>query len=162
MFKNILSQLRTSLPGNLQRGQSLVETTIGFLVFLIILSGLMDMGRLYFLYIAMVDGAAEAALYTAINPSCWDDNGAPTDGICDAPNNAKFRAETAGGQLVDWSSATFAVSPAPPIDGYNFGDDIVVSITYDFMFLTPIMPQIAGINPLPITATAAQTVISAD
>src|SRR5882757_3411261 len=85
----------------LQRGQSLVEMSIGFVVLLIILSGLLDIGRAYFIYIAMEDAAGEAALYLSIDPECKttaDTNLLHDPPInCADPNNADYRARNAGG-----------------------------------------------------------------
>jgi Flp pilus assembly protein TadG len=141
-----------------QRGQSLVEMTVGFVVLIVLLSGLLDLGRLYFIYVALEDGAGEAALYLSINPNCPTDNGNPTDGVCDAPNNAFARAQAAGGAFVDWTAATITVTPNNPA----FGNEVLVTIQYNYELVTPVIPQIAGANPLPITARASQIVISKD
>ena len=51
-----------------EQGQSLVEFAVGLVVILVILCGLLDLGRAYFIYVALEDGAGEAALYLSINP----------------------------------------------------------------------------------------------
>lgn len=138
----------------LEKGQSLVEMTVGFVILIIILSGLLDLGRAYFIYVALEDGAGEGAVYLSINPDCRT----ASDGTkCAAPNNADWRARNSGGGLVDW---TTAVITARRPNLYGVGDPVSVTLRYSFQLLTPLMPQIAGVNPLTLTVTANQTIIS--
>ncbi len=139
-----------------ERGQSLVELTLGFTMLLILLSGLLDLGRAYYIYVALEDGAGEAALYLSINPHCWS----PSDGPnCGDPNNALYRATHAGGGFVDWQAATINVSPANYEDRNEIGETVTVTIDYSFELLTPVMPQIAGANPITLRGEAAQMIV---
>jgi hypothetical protein len=45
-----------------QKGQSLVEFSLGLVFLLIIVSGLIDLGRLYFTHVALEDAAGENGL----------------------------------------------------------------------------------------------------
>lgn len=137
----------------LQRGQSLVEMAIGFVLLLIVVCGLLDIGRAYFVYIALEDGAGEAALYLSIDPDCRT----PADGVqCADPNNAEYRARNAGGENVDWSSAEITIE-RPPV--YGVGDPVQVSIRYSHRLITPFIPQFAGLNPIFMTVQASQIII---
>ena len=51
-----------------EKGQSLLEFALILPVLLIILAGVLDLGRLYFAYVAVTDAAAEGATYAAMNP----------------------------------------------------------------------------------------------
>ena len=74
------------LPGkNKEQGQSLVEFAITLPILILILSGLMDLGRAYYIYVALEEAVAEAALYLAISPDCPDENLLTK---CENPNNA--------------------------------------------------------------------------
>jgi Flp pilus assembly protein TadG len=55
-----------------ERGQSLVEFVLILPVLLIALAGMLDLGRLYFAYVAVTDAAAEGAAYAAIYPDDSD------------------------------------------------------------------------------------------
>ena len=90
----------------LEQGQSLIEMSVGFILLLITLSGILDFGRAYFSYIALEDGAGEAALYLSIDPTCRRALDGPQ---CSDPNNAEYRARTSGGQNVDWSAANITI-----------------------------------------------------
>lgn len=134
-----------------ERGQSLVEMSVGFVILAIIFMGLLDLGRVYFIYVALEDGAGEAALYLSINPQCQ------TAGVgCDDPNNAEWRARNSGGGNVDWSSANITVD-MPVV---SVGESVSVSIEYSFPLLTPLIPRIAGVNPLSLTVEASQIIVT--
>src|SRR5512135_3673178 len=51
-----------------ERGQSLVELAAGLLVLLILVMGIIDLGRALFYYTTLRDAAQEGAVYGAINP----------------------------------------------------------------------------------------------
>jgi Flp pilus assembly protein TadG len=137
----------------LERGQSLVEMSIGFVLLLIVLCGLLDIGRAYFVYVALEDGAGEAALYLSIDPDCRT----AADGFqCADPNNAEYRARHAGGENVNWSTAEITIE-RPPV--YGVGDPVAVTIRYSMKLINPIIPQFAGINPIFMTVHASQTII---
>jgi len=140
----------------LERGQSLVEMSVGFVLLLIILSGLLDLGRAYFVYIALEDGAGEAALYLSIDPNCRSATDGPQ---CADPNNAEYRARTSGGHNIDWSSAVITID-RPPV--YGVGDPVKVTIEYTMPLLSPFMPRFAGINPVNLRTEAAQVIIRED
>jgi hypothetical protein len=110
---------------NIEKGQSLVEMTFGMIVLLMIVAGVLDIGRAYFTSVALEDAAGEAALYMSAYPDCPYDavvGGVPSpsattadgdadDTICEAPANAVWRAINAGGStgMVDFSAATFTI-----------------------------------------------------
>ena len=62
------SQL-TKNVNNKESGQSLVELAVSVIVLLIILAGVVDLGRVAFYYIAIRDAAQEAASYAAVFPN---------------------------------------------------------------------------------------------
>jgi Flp pilus assembly protein TadG len=142
-----------------ERGQSLVEMTVGAVILILILSGLLDLGRVYYVIVALEDGAGEAALYLAINPECWTAADGPQ---CADPNNAEYRARHSGGELVDWSTTTITVTPPSAADRDAVGDTVTVSIVYPYLLLTPVIPQITGVNPINLTGMATQIVITDD
>ena len=135
-----------------EQGQSLVEIAVGLVVILVILCGLLDLGRAYFIYVALEDGAGEAALYLSINPECRYES----DGIhCANPNNAEFRARNAGGLQVDWSHASITIDrPA-----LGVGEPVSVTVEYPFPLVTPLIPRIVGGDFITLTAKASQVTI---
>src|SRR6188768_3392868 len=90
-----------------EKGQSLVEFSLGLVVLLLVLCGLLDLGRVYFTFVALEDGAGEAALYLSLHPNCIHEGDAPE---CTTMNNALYRAKNSGGFEVDWNKANFTFS----------------------------------------------------
>ncbi|MEM5774471.1 MAG: TadE family protein [Anaerolineaceae bacterium] len=52
-----------------EKGQSLVEFSVSLVVILVILAGVVDLGRMFFYYIAMRDAAQEGVVYGAAFPT---------------------------------------------------------------------------------------------
>ncbi|MGJ3238815.1 MAG: TadE family protein [Anaerolineae bacterium] len=128
-----------------EKGQSLVEFAITLPVLILILSGLLDLGRLYYTFIALEEAVAEAALYLAISPTCPEAN---TNPRCDNPNNAIYRAVNSGNDefdpaLAEWNIPWTAQKGA---DGWtepfeqgcaSIGCNVLVQVEYPFEVLTP-------------------------
>jgi len=55
--------------GSREKGQAMLEFAVSLIILLIILSGIIDLGRLFFYYIAMRDAAQEGVVYGIVNPS---------------------------------------------------------------------------------------------
>jgi hypothetical protein len=51
-----------------ERGQSLVELALGLLVLIILVMGIIDLGRALFYYTTLRDAAQEGVIYGSINP----------------------------------------------------------------------------------------------
>lgn len=172
----------------MKKGQSFVELAIGSVVFLFIISGLVDFGRIYFTHIALEDAAANSALYYGLHSECpYDgirDYGLPDakqvsdDGVtgvvdlfpfytvnaqtyydngkCDSPNNAVYRAEEAGGEMINW--------PKTSVNTYITYDELTetyhahTDISYNFRMVSPIfMPMFP--NGLTLSSSASVPVM---
>jgi Flp pilus assembly protein TadG len=118
-----------------QRGQSLVEMAVLMVVVLLIMAGVLDFGRMYFIYLALQNAAGEGAAYGAINPE-WTDNSDNAD-----PNNITYRVQNeSSGGLVDWSTTNVVVD----VPNTHGGEPITVTVTYEFEVITPVMQVITG------------------
>lgn len=140
--------------GRLQRGQSFVEFAISLVFFLIVLTGLFDLGRAYYIHVALEDSAGEAALYLALNHTCPRPDSGPS---CADPNNALYRARNASSYQINWDSVT--ILPDYPTDPV-VGDMVKVRMEYPFTLLTPIISSIVGGNSLKLSAEAQHTIIT--
>ena len=155
MFQGMMEKINRKLNGY---GQSLAETAITLPILIMIVSGLVDIGRLFFIYIALEDAAGEAALYTSINPQCWTSIGTPSK--CANPNNAIWRAQNAGTGFVNWNNVNITLDPAFVAGSpHPIGTNVSVVISYDVQLLTPFVQGIAAVNPITLTAGATSTVI---
>jgi Flp pilus assembly protein TadG len=123
-----------------ERGQSLVEVALVLPVLLIILAGVLDLGRMYFSYVAITDAAGEGATYAAMHP---DDSA----GIYQ-------RAQEATGGLVQIDPANVNVAVS--------GNQVVVTIEYDFRLATPVLGAIVPDGVLTLTAVATEVVLNTE
>ncbi len=141
-----------------EQGQSLVEMTVGMVILLIIVMGILDLGRLYFTYLTLQDAAGEAALFLAVEPCCRYDPSVDPLGMgtgCTDPNNAHFRAANSAdpGFRANIMSLGLNGFNAQVADPYNTGSAISVAVHYDFEPLTPVISAIAPTIRLGATAS---------
>ncbi len=137
------------VPTGAATGQSLVEFAVSLPVLLVILIGVVDLGRLYFSYISVVNAAREGARYGA---------GHPTD---NTNILARSRSEV-DGNIVGPADLTISVacpSGCTPGDNVTPGvnNPIVVTVSYPFHLITT---YVFGGAPIQLQ-TSAQMVIYA-
>lgn len=139
-------------PSRRQRGQSLVEFAIMVPVLLILLMGLVDLGRAYYTYLALRDAAAEGANFGAVYPHCL------SSADCPNPNNIihRVRQSAPSGGLVNWSDAI--ISPLVPSP--TPGQSLTVTVSYTYTIITPVVNVIIGSQTMPLTARSIFTIIS--
>lgn len=150
------------LPRESERGQSLVEFSLMLVMLLVILSGVFDLGRGFFSYIAIQNAAGEGALYAAINPRCPH---ASSAAACTNPNNVDYRAkfESPNGGLVSLDLMTVSVVYADGTDQYSEantteGSPITVRVQYHFRMVGPFSPVFPN-GELVFTANAVQNIL---
>jgi len=136
-----------------ERGQSLVEFSISLIALVFIIGGLVDLGRTYFIFIALEDSAGDAALFLSLDPDC------PDNAACTDPGNAEWRAENAASGFFDFTTADTTVTSIIP-SPWGAGSVVTVEIRHTFALLTPVIPQIIGVNTLTLKSTATQTIVS--
>ena len=128
-----------------EKGQSLVEMALVLPVVLVILAIVLDLGRIYYVAVALTDAAGEGATYAAINP-------ADTVGVI-------ARAQEASGGLVQIDTGMVTVD-APAIAA---GAPVTVTVHYDFKVATPIPYMIFGESfdgMLPLRGIATEAMLS--
>jgi hypothetical protein len=141
-----------------ERGQSLVELSISMVIMLLLLFGLLDLGRAYFIFIAMEDSAGEAAVFLSLYPECLDASSGP---LCGDPNNATYRAQNAASgyfQFFDWGDNTQLNVYRPPV--YATGTTVRVEIIHTFDLLFPVIPDIVGANSITLRSEASHIIVS--
>ena len=124
MFKN---RKRVFMPwsGNAGKGQSLIELALLMPVLVLILAGILDLGRAYMTLVALNDSAAEGAAYAAAHPS-------QTDQI-------RARAMDSSNALATLTLDQVIVDYAATITP---GNPITVTIQYDYELMTPFINAI--------------------
>lgn len=129
--------------GKRERGQSLVEFALSISLLMWILSGVLDIGRMYMTYLALQSAAGEGAMFACIHPT-WVDS-CPVAAIgCRNPAYdsiiARTRNEAPLGGLVDWTTADISVITGP--GGTLQTMPITVTITYEYEMFTPMISAI--------------------
>lgn len=134
-----------------ERGQSLAEVALTLPILLLILSGLLDIGRVYYVYIALEEAAQEAATFLAQNPWCLSPTDIPpVDAVlddCTNPNNAEYRVYNASNQEIEPSRAVIEYEFPTDGDGdpvIGIGSTVTVTVRYDFPLVTPIIRDLLG------------------
>lgn len=137
-----------------QRGQSMVEFALAFPIFLLIVLGIFEFGRLFVTYTSVYAAAREGARY-----------GAATDNIDPAAcgSGIEAEAERAGflaGDLTVTTKYEIFDTDLKWVSGdcsdANAGDRVVVTASMPFKFITGFIP---GVGPINITSTAKRTII---
>jgi len=101
-----------------ERGQGLVELSLLLPILLVVAMGAVDLGRVYFAYVAVVNAAREGAFYASLNPGA---DAAAVQGVVDA--------ETAG-QLEGGARVVGLSADRSP------GAELRVTVQHDFRALT--------------------------
>jgi Flp pilus assembly protein TadG len=162
-----------------EQGQSLVELSMSLVVLLILVAGLVDLGRAFFTYIALRDAAQEGASYAAVvNDEALESGDVSTycsaisnrvivtttsfgDGIATSSGPVNLQSLTDGGEL---SVTTLIngtdcanISPADVC----MGGAVSVEVSYDHFPLTmPLIGTILGRQDLALSATVVDTILT--
>ncbi len=126
-----------------QKGQSLVEFALLLPLLILILSGLLDLGRVYYVLVTLEDMAAEGAAYAAIHP--YDAGGIWS------------RASQASGGMITVSPDDVDVD-YPPV--MYVGAPITVTVRYSFRCITPFVSDLFPGGVILLRGTATQAIIS--
>ena len=128
-----------------EKGQSLVEFAFSLVILLVLVAGIVDLGRAFFTYMALHDAAQEGAIHGALNPT--DTNGIIT------------RVRETSQHPVDLMD-TSIVSVGVEATGVCEGAVMKVIVTYqDFPVTMPLMGSIIGSQTITLKASAQDTIL---
>jgi hypothetical protein len=145
-----------------EKGQSLVEFALSLPILILILSGLIDIGRVYIAYIFLEEAAAEAALYVSLNPECVQENALTK---CADPNNGLWRARYSGSMQGIVTNNPTDLLLTSTVSSPGLSDTVVITATIPFYFTTPGMSALMesingdGTNVLLLRVDASHVVI---
>ncbi len=133
-----------------EKGQSLMELAISFVVIFIILAGMVDLGRMYFHYIAMRDAAQEAASYGAVFPT-----------HCDQIRDRAWVAMNSSPSVtVTTTIEGKACISADPNTEACIGHEIVVTLDDpNFPITMPFIGTFLGRQTIPLRTTITDTIL---
>lgn len=134
------------------KGQSLVEFAISMVILLIILAGVVDVGRALFTYISFRDAAAEGAAYGALFPTYCNQIQDRSLSVLGYP--ATIQANIS---IDAYTCATaLGVSPTPACLGHT----ITVEVRDPHFDITmPFLATFLGTNHFPLSAVVKNTII---
>lgn len=125
------------------KGQSLTEMALMLPIVMMLLAGVLDLGRAYYTFLALRDAAAEGAAYGSLDPTNLGEI------------DARVRGESPGG-FIDWSGATITINNGSACRG----GAMAVTAQVDYHLLTPFIGSIVGSQTLPLEATVVNTILS--
>lgn len=135
-----------------RKGQSLVEFAVGIVVLLIILAGVVDVGRVLFTFISYRDASEEGAAYGALFPTYCTQIEDRALSILGYP--ATIQANV----MIDGYSCSDAltVDPSPACLGHT----ITVEVRDPhFEISMPFLGAFIGTNHFPLSASVHNTII---
>lgn len=144
-----------------EKGQSLVEFTASLIVLVIIVSGVLDIGRAFITFVAIENGAGEGAIFASYHPTWVTEQEAEAGGspLPEFENISYRAAHESPGGLVDWRLARVTVDHPPSIEP---GEPVTVTVTYSYTLMTPFLNIIVGDSILPLQASAAQVILNTE
>ena len=144
-----------------EKGQSLVEFAASAVVLMIIVAGVLDLGRAFMIFVALENGAGEGAIFASYHPT-WATEADATAGGSSYPEieNITYRAthESPTG-IVDWEKSQVAVILPPTLEA---GQHVTVTISYSYTLMTPFMFVLIQDGVMPLTAHAEQVIVKVD
>lgn len=135
-----------------ERGQSFTELALMFVTLMLIVSALVDFGRMLYSYISLVDSAQEGLLYLALEPS--DVSGA-TSRVRDSTT---FPADISD-PAVTSVSVTYHSGKTSSED-HCAGELVTVNVTYAYNFTMPFINMIFPTNTFNLLASATGPILT--
>jgi len=128
-----------------ERGQSFVELAMALVILLLLVGGVVDLGRAFFSFMALRDSVQEGALYGSINPT-----------LTQEIKNHVLNSSNMVPDMIGSDDITVTV-----IGTACTGNGIQVTATYsDFPITMPFMGAVLGSQTIPISATVTDTILS--
>ena len=136
-----------------EKGQSLVEFALILPILLILLAGVLDVARMYYVYVVLTDAAAEGVSYAASNPP--SNPSAPGDA-----NAAEIEARTLSACTGVDDEVQSVDIDCPTCPNVVTGDAITVTVTYRYSVMTPFLNAMFDGGSIDMEAHATGVVIT--
>lgn len=137
---------KITAPGKkFTKGQSLTEMALAMVVLLLLVGGIVDLGRAFFTYMALRDAVQEGALYGSINPTL----------TTEIQNHVVNSSEMIQNLITNGDVTVETIGPACT------GNAIRVSVLYpDFQIAMPLIGTAIGKQTVGISASVTDTILS--
>ena len=134
-----------------EKGQSLVELSVSILILLLILVGVIELGNLFYQYIAMREAAQEGAIYASIYPTaCNQTIERIKKGLYVVdPDQVEVEVQVNGSQCHLATQADACASK-----------EIIVTVHQpEYKIMVPFLGSVLGKQSLEISAVVTSTII---
>lgn len=150
-----------------ERGQSLIEFALTMALLLLLLSGLVDLGRAIFTYMALREAAQEGAMYGSVYPTMTaniEDRVMNSSNVLQVLENDSGSGTASlsfeGGEAVS-AGEVIDISVSYPDGASCAGNGIRVGVEYSQFPLTmPFLGAIIGSQTINISASATDTILT--
>lgn len=149
MIKNGYSQ---TIPKRGEGGQSFVEMALSLVFLLVLLGGVVDLGRMFWVFVTLRDAAQEGASYASFCPA---DIAGIQARIRNSSTNPVNLADTTNVAIIITPDCSSAANVALGI--CDVGDPISVSVSNPTFRMS--MPFMGGFN-IPLSNTVGDTILS--
>lgn len=118
-----------------EHGQAMVELAFVLPIFLLLVFGLVDLGRAVFVSNSLAEAARDGARYGSVQARAYDDA---------TRSDVETWVEARLVGVPDDATAEATCEPASPAFGCTVDDVLVVTVSVDLEMITPIIGQIVG------------------
>ena len=149
--RSIVKKMKAQSPiKSNEKGQGLVELAVSFLVLVMILAVAVDLGRVFFSFVALREAAQEGALYASLEP---DDSPGGLAAI-----EGRVRNNSDG--PVDLSDTTTVLVDIDFLGDLCAGNQVRVTIGYTYSLTMPLLGAIIGTQTFSLPASATSTILA--
>jgi Flp pilus assembly protein TadG len=142
--------LRRISRNNYQQGQGLLEFALVLPILLLVVFGVLDLGRIFFATINLTNAAREGVRYLTLHPDDVTNPG----GTFKGSKTAAVDEANYGGIPISLGDVTVSCSKTDPGSDYcDSGTPATVTVTYDFYLV------LGWILPSPITLTRSAVMV---
>jgi hypothetical protein len=129
-----------------EKGQSLVEFGISFVFIMLLLSGAVEFGIIFFQYVQLQDAAQEGALYASVFPH---------DTV-----SIEQRVRSASQSPIDLSDPDVEIFVSYPEGSLCEGYAVKVDVVYYHKIFMPFIPQMLGSDVIMLRGDVTDTILN--
>ena len=145
-----------------EQAQSLVELALSFMIVMFLLSGIVDIGRAFFILIELRDASQEGAIYASLYPATSYDTETINRVLASSTNPINLQNEYDAGNLTVTIATQDGHMRCAAFHGTGsdtWAHGITVTVTYTFPFTMPLIQTFIGSNTMPLRSSTTNTIL---
>ncbi len=135
-----------------EKAQSLVELALTFTLLLILLTGIIDLGAMFYTFTSLRDTTQEGAIYGSAHPT---QTGSIQDHV---KKSASYPIDAT--KITDISVTCDGAACVTSNIKSCQGQKINVTVGYNYKLITPIVPALIGLETVTLKASITDTILS--